>query len=437
MKDIEEEYQKLREELKAIPTKPVKQFFTEQSDDMIENYTPLYEHFQNFPGKSEMPSRFYDYPPREQEAILALFRARRSTYEPLLEKYGDDITPAFSRVTAALTYRGGPQKAPVKVCITGAAGALGYALIFRIACGSVFGPNTPVILSLLEVPSVLPRLQGVVMELEDCAFPLVKEIIATDSPVTAFSGVDYALLVGAKPRSKGMERGDLLAANAAIFSEQGRALNHAKGAGTRVLVVGNPANTNAYIASHFATSIPKENFSAMMRLDHNRGLTQLAQKLNCTLSDIDRFIIWGNHSATQFPDITHATIRGKWATEVITDTKWLEGAFYPTVQKRGAAILEARGSSSAASAASAAGDAVADWHFGTNGRWTSAAVCSKGEYGVEPGLFYSYPVVYNSDREWDIVRNLPITESAAAYMEATHQELLKEKEDVAAFLQSQ
>jgi len=290
-------------------------------------------------------------------------------------------------------------------------------------------------LSLLEVPQALDRLQGVVMELNDCAFPLVKGIVATDVAETAFHGVDYALLVGARPRSKDMERADLLMANAQIFSAQGKALNSAgKGKDTRVLVVGNPANTNALIASHFAPSIPKANFSAMTRLDHNRGLSQLSTKLKCKIDEIERFVIWGNHSITQYPDITHTTVGGKWATDLITDRVWLEKEFYPIVQKRGGAILEARGLSSAASAASAAADAVADWHFGTNGRWTSAAVHSTGEYGVTPGIFYSYPVVYNSTKDWDVVRDLPITEHSAKYMEATHQELLKERDDIASLL---
>jgi len=208
----------------------------------------------------------------------------------------------------------------------------------------------------------------------------------------------------------------------------------AKGKHTKVLVVGNPANTNALIASHFATTIPKANFSAMTRLDHTRGLAQLAQKFNCKVSDVKRFVIWGNHSTTQYPDITHATIQGKWVSDLLQDKTWLEKDFYPTVQNRGAAIINARGSSSAASAASAACDAIADWHYGTQGNWTSAGVVSTGEYGVTAGLFYSYPVVYNSSGDWDIVRDLPITESSAKYMEATHQELLKERDAVASLL---
>jgi len=353
-----------------------------------------------------------------------------------LDRHGADLDSALVRITALLEHCDIEKRtAPVRVCVTGAAGHLGYALVFRIASGSVFGPHTPVILTLLEVPQALDRLKGVAMELQDCAFPLVQSALATDSADNAFAGVDYALLVGSRPRSKDMERADLLMANAQIFSAQGKSLNaFARGKDTRVLVVGNPANTNALIASHHAPNIPKANFSAMTRLDHNRGLAQLAQKLKVKTSDIERFVIWGNHSITQYPDITHAKINEKWVVDLVQDKTWLEKDFYPTVQKRGGAIIAARGLSSAASAASAAGDAVTDLHYGTNGRWTSAAVASKGEYGVTAGLFYSYPVVYNSSKEWEIVRDLPITEASAKYMEATHQELLKERDDIASLL---
>jgi malate dehydrogenase len=416
---------------------PVDEASKNEREAFVEDYTKFHGKLgtPDVAYRSAFPAGFYDKTPRQQEAFKAFLDAYNNTYGSLVDKHGDNLNPGMGRLAALMEYTNSRPGEPVRVCVTGAAGHLGYALVFRIASGSVFGPATPVILSLLEVPAALDRLKGVVMEIRDSAFPVVKDIIATDDAEVAFSGVDYALLVGARPRSKGMERGDLLMANAEIFSAQGKALNNAaKGDKTRVLVVGNPANTNALIASHHAPNIPKTNFSAMTRLDHNRGLAQLAAKANCKVADIDRFIIWGNHSATQYPDITHAKIGGKWALDLVKDKAWLETDFYPTVQKRGAAIIEARGVSSAASAASSACDAVADWHFGTNGRWTSAAVVSKGEYGVTEGLFYSYPVVYNTSKEWDIVRDLPITEASAKYMEATHQELLQERNDVASLL---
>jgi len=314
-------------------------------------------------------------------------------------------------------------------------GQLGYALCFRIASGSLFGKNQPVILHLLELPGALKILEGVVMELKDCAFPTLKAVVATSQAEKAFEGVDYALLVGAMPRGPGMERGDLLAKNAEIFSAQGKALSsHSKGNQTRVVVVGNPANTNALIASHNAPNIPPANFSALTRLDHNRALSQLSAKVNCSVSDIQRFVIWGNHSATMVPDITHAKIQGKLATDIITDTEWLQKTFVPAVQKRGAAIIAARGLSSAASAANAVVEATASWHFGTHSHWTSAAHYSNGEYGVTKGLFYSYPVVYNENREWDIVRNLPIDEETANAMEITHKELLEERDAISHLL---
>jgi len=282
----------------------------------------------------------------------------------------------------------------------------------------------------------MSKLAGVVMELRDCAFPVVADIIATDRPELAFSKVDYALLVGAFPRSKGMERSDLLLKNAEIFSAQGKALStYGNGNKTRVIVVGNPANTNALIAAHNATNIPPENFSALTRLDHNRGLAQLAEKAKVSVSDISRFVIWGNHSPTMVPDVSHAFIKGKLATDIISDSAWLGSTFAPIVQKRGGAIIDARNSSSAASAAHAVIEACADWHFGTNGSWMSAAHYSNGEYGVTKGLYYSYPVVYNKNREWDIVRNLPIDELTAKAMEASHQELLAERDAVKELLQ--
>jgi len=321
------------------------------------------------------------------------------------------------------------------VAVTGAAGAIGYAVSFRIASGGLFGPKTPVILHLLELPKALNSLKGVQMELLDCAFPTLQDIVITDQAERAFEDVDYALLIGAQPRTQGMERGDLLLKNAEIFATQGKALNKvAKRDGTRVYVVGNPANTNALIASHNAPNIPAKNFIAMTRLDHNRGLAKIAEKAGCSLSDIIRFVIWGNHSATQYPDISHALIKDKLASELL-EHAWVEKTFIPGVQQRGAEIIKALGASSAASAATAALEGVHDWHFGTASDWTSAAVHSSGEYGVTPGLFYSYPVVFNPEREWDIVKNLPINTFSAEKMEATHKELLQERDGVAKYLQ--
>uniref|UniRef100_A0A6B2LA20 Malate dehydrogenase n=1 Tax=Arcella intermedia TaxID=1963864 RepID=A0A6B2LA20_9EUKA len=286
----------------------------------------------------------------------------------------------------------------------------------------------------MELPQAQNALKGVEMELLDCAFPTLQKVIITDSPEKAFENVDYAFLVGAQPRTKGMERGDLLMKNAEIFATQGKALNvAAKGADTRVLVVGNPANTNALIASHHARSIPKSNFIAMTRLDHNRALAQVAEKAKVPLSAISRVIIWGNHSATQFPDLSHAFIGEELALNVVKDD-WYKKDFIPAVQQRGAKIIDARGASSAASAASSAMDTVFDWHFGTNAQWISAAVHSNGEYGVTPGLYYSYPVVFNDRREWDIVRNLPIDLFSAEKMELTHKELLSERDAVSKLL---
>jgi len=297
--------------------------------------------------------------------------------------------------------------------------------------GAMFGPKTPVILHLLELPQALKSLTGVVMELEDCAFPLVRGIVATDNPEKAFEGVDYALLVGAKPRGPGMERKDLLKENAKIFRDQGMALNKVgKGKDTRVSVVGNPANTNALITSYHAPLIPKKNFSAMTRLDYNRGMSQLSTQLKCDLRDINRFVIWGNHSSTQFPDISHATFGNKNLSDLI-DKKWLVNTFIPAVQKRGQEVIKAKdGKSSAASAASALVDHVRDLHLGSGGKWTSIAVCSEGEYGVSKGLFYSYPVIHNPGGSWDIVKDLPIDDYAAERMELTHKVLLEERDIV-------
>jgi malate dehydrogenase len=371
---------------------------------------------------------------QNQEAHKALVNAQNNALAPLLEKYGSDLRPAIARLSAFMQQSLAPEAAPVRVAVTGAAGQIGYSLLFRIASGAMLGPKTPVILHLLELPQAQQALQGVVMELRDCAFPTLRDVIVTDNAEKAFEGVDYAILVGAQPRTKGMERGDLLKKNAEIFSVQGKAMNKtAKGKDTRVLVVGNPANTNALIAQRNAPAIPAANFMAMTRLDHNRALSQIAEKTSCLVTDIDRLVIWGNHSATQFPDVNHATIKGKLAIDVL-DGKWLTDTFIPAVQQRGAAIIAARGLSSAASAASSAIDAIYDWHFGTAGKWTSAAVVSNGEYGVEKGIVYSYPVVFNEKKQWEVVKNLPITQEAAARMETTHKELLGERDAIATLL---
>jgi len=367
--------------------------------------------------------------------VKELLNKQNEVYGQMLEKYGEDLDVGLARVNAIFSSIHRAPRTPLRVAVTGASGQIGYALLFRIASGAMFGPNTPVILQLLELPQAMNALKGVIMELRDCAFPLVHDIVATDSADRAFEGVDWALLVGASPRTKGMERGDLLQKNAQIFSEQGQALQKtAKGDETRVVVVGNPANTNALITQRNATNIPPENFAAMMRLDHNRGLSQIADKVHCTVDDISRFCVWGNHSATQYPDINHALIKGQPAASVIKDQKWVDSVFTPAVQQRGAAIIAARGSSSAASAAAALVENVYDWFVGTGGNWTSTAVYSHGEYGITKGLYYGYPVVYNDKQKWDVVKNLPITEAAAQKMEATHKELLAERDEVAKFL---
>ena len=281
---------------------------------------------------------------------------------------------------------------PVKVAVTGAAGQIGYSLLFRIASGALLGPDTPVELRLLEITPALGALEGVVMELDDCAFPLLSKVEIGDDAETIFDGVNLALLVGARPRTKGMERGDLLEANGAIFTAQGKALNKVAADDVRIGVTGNPANTNALIAMSNAPDIPRERFSALTRLDHNRGLSQLAKKAGVTVSEIKKLTIWGNHSATQYTDIFHAEINGQNAAEVVNDQAWIADTFIPTVAKRGAAIIEARGSSSAASAASATIDAGRDWLKGSpEGDWVSMAVVSDGSYGVPEGLIYSLP----------------------------------------------
>jgi malate dehydrogenase len=325
------------------------------------------------------------------------------------------------------------MKAPVNVAITGAAGQIGYALAFRVASGALLGKETPVNLHLLEVPAALAGLQGVVMELNDCAFATLNKVIATDDAQVAFRDCQVALLVGARPRGPGMERKDLLLANAQIFSAQGKALNEAARRDVKVLVVGNPANTNALIARANAPHLDPRNFTAMTRLDHNRALSQLAEKTGAHVNDIHRMTIWGNHSATQYPDLTHARVHGQAAKSLVTQ-EWIEQSFIPTVQQRGAAVIKARGSSSAASAASAAIDHVHTWFHGTAADdWVSMAVPSDGSYGIPAGVIYSYPVtVRNGD--YQIVTGLAIDDFSRKRMDATHSELLEEREGVKTLL---
>ncbi|GAB3437024.1 malate dehydrogenase [Actinophytocola sediminis] len=319
------------------------------------------------------------------------------------------------------------SKAAVKVTVTGAAGQIGYALLFRIASGQLLGPDTPVRLSLLEIPQALKAAEGTAMELDDCAFPLLAGIDITDDAKHAFDGVNVALLVGARPRTKGMERGDLLEANGGIFKPQGEAINAGASADVRVLVVGNPANTNALIARSHAPDVPAERFTAMTRLDHNRALSQVAGKLGVSVSEIAKLTIWGNHSATQYPDLFHAEVGGRPAVEAVNDDAWLRDTFIPTVAKRGAAIIEARGASSAASAANAAVDHVYDWVHGAD--WTSMAVASDGSYGVPEGLISSFPVRC-ADGEWEIIQGLEIDDFSRERIDASVAELAEERDAV-------
>jgi malate dehydrogenase len=320
---------------------------------------------------------------------------------------------------------------PVNVAVTGAAGQIGYALLFRIASGQLLGPDTEINLRLLEIPQAVKAAEGTAMELADCAFPLLHGTEITDDPRVAFDGVNIALLVGARPRTKGMERGDLLSANGGIFKPQGEALNAVAADDLRVLVVGNPANTNALIARTHAPDVPADRFTAMTRLDHNRALAQLSAKLGVSVSEIKKLAIWGNHSATQYPDIFHAEVNGKNAAEAVSDDAWLREDFIPTVAKRGAAIIEARGASSAASAASAAIDHVHDWVLGTpDGDWTSAAVVSDGSYGVPEGLISSFPVVSTGGR-YEIVQGLEIDAFSRERIDASVRELTEERTAVA------
>ena len=321
------------------------------------------------------------------------------------------------------------MKKPVRVVVTGAAGQISYAMLFRIAAGDMLGSDQPVILQLLEIPPAMDALQGVVMELDDCAFPLLQSVVASDDPVIAFADVDFAMLVGARPRGPGMERKDLLTENARIFSVQGKALNESASRDVRVLVVGNPANTNALIASANAPDIDKAQFTAMTRLDHNRAISQLAGKTGAATTEISRVTIWGNHSATQYPDIHHAIIAGDRAVDRV-DEEWITGEFIPTVQQRGAAIIKARGASSAASAAGAAIDHMRTWVQGTpEGDWVSMAIPSTGDYGIETGLVYSFPVTCSGGK-YTVVRDLAINPLSEERMQVTEAELREERDGV-------
>ena len=320
--------------------------------------------------------------------------------------------------------------APLKVAVTGAAGQIGYSLLFRLASGSLLGPDRPIELRLLEIEPALKALEGVVMELDDCAFPLLSGVQIGADPNKIFDGVNLALLVGARPRGPGMERGDLLEANGAIFTAQGKALNSVAAEDIRIGVTGNPANTNALIAMSNARDIPRERLSALTRLDHNRAISQLAHKTGADVSDIKKITIWGNHSATQYPDIFHAEIKGKNAAEVVNDQSWIENDFIPTVAKRGAAIIDARGASSAASAASATVDAARDWLLGSpKDDWVSMAVVSDGSYGVPEGLISSFPVT-TKDGNWKIVAGLDIDDFSRGRIDKSTAELADEREAV-------
>jgi malate dehydrogenase len=322
------------------------------------------------------------------------------------------------------------MSSPVKVVVTGAAGQIGYALVYRIASGQMLGPDTKVELRLLEVPQARGALDGVAMELDDCAFPLLSNIVCTDDPNEAFDGANVGLLVGARPRTKGMERGDLLEANGAIFTVQGKAINDNAADDVKILVVGNPANTNAMIAMNSAPDVPRERFTAMMRLDHNRALTQVAQKTGASVSDVKNMTIWGNHSATQYPDVVHAKVAGKSAWETIADEAWVADTFIPTVQKRGAAIIEARGASSAASAANAAIDHIHDWVLGTpEGDWVSMGVAVDGQYGIDKGIICGLPCVAKNG-EWSVVEGLELDAFSKPRIDASVAELREEYDAV-------
>ena len=323
------------------------------------------------------------------------------------------------------------SKAPVRVAVTGAAGQIGYSILFRIASGQMLGADQPVILQLLEIPDEKAQaaLKGVMMELEDCAFPLLAGMSAHSDPDTAFKDIEVGVLVGARPRSKGMERKDLLEANGAIFTVQGKALNDKASRNVRVLVVGNPANTNAYIAMKSAPDLPRENFTAMLRLDHNRAVSQLATRTGKPVSSVEKMIVWGNHSPTMYPDYRFATIGGQPAPKVVNDEAWYRDTFIPTVGKRGAAIIEARGLSSAASAANAAIDHIRDWVLGTNGKWVTMGVPSDGSYGIPDGIMYGVPVTC-ANGKYERVKGLEIDQFSRGKMDNTLKELLEERDGV-------
>jgi malate dehydrogenase len=319
---------------------------------------------------------------------------------------------------------------PVRVAVTGAAGQIGYAILFRIASGQLLGPDTSVHLSLLEIPDALKAVEGTAMELDDCAFPLLSGVDISADPNQAFDGVNLALLIGARPRTKGMERSDLLEANGGIFKPQGKALNDHAASDIKVLVVGNPANTNCLIAKSNAPDIPAERFTSMMRLDHNRALAQLAAKAGVAVREVTNMTVWGNHSPTQYPDIFHAKVKGENAAEAVNDQAWLENDFIPTVQKRGAAVIEARGASSAASAANAAVEHVHDWVRGTpGGDWVSMGIPSDGSYGIEEGLIFGFPVTC-SDGSYEIVQGLDLNDFSRSRLDVTVNELNDERETI-------
>ena len=322
------------------------------------------------------------------------------------------------------------MKTPVRVAVTGAAGQIGYSLLFRIASGQMLGDDQPVILQLLDITPAMDALKGVAMELEDCAFPLLNDIVRTDDPNEAFGDVSYALLVGARPRSKGMERKDLLEANGGIFKPQGKALSDNAASDVKILVVGNPANTNALIAMNNAPNIPNERFTAMTRLDHNRAIAQVAAKTGTTVADVTKMTIWGNHSATQYPDLFHAEVKGQNAAALVNDQAWLENDFIPTVQQRGAAIIEARGLSSAASAANAAIDHMRTWALGSaKGDWVSMAIPSDGSYGVAEGIISSFPVTC-ANGTYEIVQGLEIDDFSRGRIDTSVAELVEERDGV-------
>jgi malate dehydrogenase len=322
------------------------------------------------------------------------------------------------------------MKAPVRITITGAAGQIGYATLFRIANGDMLGSEQPIILQLLDLPQAQQMLRGVMMELEDCAFPLLQQIIITDDPKTAFKDTEFALLIGARPRSKGMERKDLIEANGAIFSEQGKLLNQYAARHVKVLVVGNPANTNALITMRNAPDLDPRNFTAMMRLDHNRAIAQVALKLSEPIRDIRKMVVWGNHSNTQYPDLDHAEIRGRAVRELLKDQDWVEREFIPTVQKRGAAVIEARGLSSAASAANSAISHMRDWMLGSlHDDWVTMSIPSDGSYDIPEGVIYGFPVTCKNGH-YKIVQGLQISELGRKHMTESYQELLEERAHV-------